>query len=683
MSWMATLYKTYEQSMAQESIVHDKPMPVSHTIQNAHINIVLDGEGNFRRARVLEKTQIILPATEKSAGRSSGEAPHPLADKIQYVAADYAIFGGLKKAYFESYKNQLENWLNSEFSHPSLQSIYSYICKKNLVKDLVEEKILWASENVLEKNEEESEKVLLTAWPDDGTEQPLLFKVLPKEKGELDQGSALVCWTVESDDIECANTWLDSSLQEAWVAFDAQQGSASALCYISGKVEPIAMNHPAKLRHSGDKAKLISSNDLSGYTFKGRFTDTKKSIDEAGLQAAAIGSITTQKAHNALRWLITRQGKRNEDQVILAWSVSSKSIPQPTDDLVALDDDHWDDYGDDEIDGEQLQNTEQQTEVEDTPDQSINLGARYAEKLKLHMKGYRQNLEANDTVSVMSIDSATTGRIGVTYYRESMPGDYLNDITAWHNDFAWPQRVKKEISVKSGKKKDVTSWPIQAPSPYSILNAVYGDVLKSNKALAKQLYQRLLPCLLEKANIPEDIQKLAFYQACKTSNKEYWEWERNVGVACALYKGFSIRHSDQSKRREFTMALDTNITSRDYLYGRLLALAEKLEATALFVSGAKRPTTANRLMQRFADRPYSTWLTIYKQLDPYIRQLSSSRAGFLTNIQKEIDEVSAAFDRDDYMKDKALTGEFLLGFHCQRLALRNSKNLNETSTDSE
>ena len=120
------------------------------------------------------------------------------------------------------------------------------------------------------------------------------------------------------------------------------------------------------------------------------------------------------------------------------------------------------------------------------------------------------------------------------------------------------------------------------------------------------------------------------------------------------------------------MALDTTITSRDYLYGRLLALAEKLEATALRIAGANRPTTANRLMQRFADKPYPTWLTIYKQLDPYIRQLSNSRAGFLTNIQKEIDEVMGAFSPEEFKLDEALQGEFLLGFHCQRLALRHA-----------
>ena len=47
-------------------------------------------------------------------------------------------------------------------------------------------------------------------------------------------------------------------------------------------------------RNSGDRAKLISSNDSANFTFRGeRFSD-------AG-QALRIGYETTQKAHSALR----------------------------------------------------------------------------------------------------------------------------------------------------------------------------------------------------------------------------------------------------------------------------------------------------------------------------------------------------------------------------------------------
>ena len=665
MSWMGQLYETYEQAMQRDDMNNDYPMPVSHTIQNAHISITIDESGNFLRAKTLEKTQIVLPATERSAGRANGEAAHALADKIQYVAGDYALFGGLKAAYFDSYQVQLKSWVDSDVSHPSIEAVYKYVSKRSVVKDLIEHKIMWAKDGVL-----------LTTWNIEGQEPSSLFKLLPKEKGQLDQGSALICWVVESSSSLQSKTWEDLQIQQSWIAFDAKRKGKLTLCYVSGQHNVIGLNHPAKLRHSGDKAKLISANDLNGYTFKGRFTDTKISIAKSGLQGASIGLITSQKAHNALRWLIGRKQSaiKNGDQVILTWAVSGKDTPSAMGDPIPYND--WDDYGDEDTNESSLNSG-----FDATPDLTIDLGARYANKLKKHMQGYRQDLLPQDTVTIMAIDSATPGRMGITYYRESMPGDYLNDISAWHNDFSWPQRAVKEMQSVNGKPRSVAVWPIQAPSPYTIMNAVYGDIIKSNESLKKQLYQRLLPCLVEGACIPKDIQKLAFHQACKSTNKEFWEWERNLGVACALYKGLCRRNPDKSKRKEVSMSLDTTITTRDYLYGRLLALAEKLETTALQVAGVKRPTTANRLMQRFADRPYSTWLTIYKQLDPYIRQLGNSRAGFLTNIQKEIDDIMGLFNPDDFKEDKALAGEFLLGFHCQRLALRDSKKTDKNTTE--
>ncbi len=675
MSWMSRLYQTYEQALEQGDISgEEKPIPVAHTIQNAHINIIINGKGDFLDASILpEKTQIILPATESSAGRSSGEAPHPLADKVQYVAGDYARYGGLKAAYFSSYQRQLAQWVESDDTPLSIQAIYRYISQRSVVADLVQDavKVLWV----------DNKGCLLTSWDNQDVEPPEIFKTLPKEKGQLDQGNALVCWTVEAADIKCADTWKDPALQKRWAQYDEQQGNISALCYVSGEVEAIALNHPAKLRHSGDKAKLISSNDFAGYTFKGRFTDTQKTVNAGGLQGATIGNITSQKAHNALRWLINRQGHwaRMEDQIIVTWAVSTEPVIHPFEEAVWLDDDWWNASDQEEVTDDIQGPADEVDQMQ--PDQSLDLGYAYSKKLNKHMNGYRQSIDVDDTISVMAIDSATPGRMAVTYYRESMPKDYLDDITVWHEDFAWPQRHKREIDQRNGKAKKVTVWHVQAPAPRAILDGVYGDILKSNKKLGKQLYQRLLSCMLDRADIPQDILKRALSEASRFANKEYCEWERSLGVACALYKGHFIRHSDHNQQRTYSMALDTTITSRDYLYGRLLALAEKLESTALRLADAKRPTTANRLMQRFADRPYSTWLTIYKQLDPYIRQLTSSKPGFLTNIRKEIDEVTAAFERNEFMKDEALSGEFLLGFHCQRLTLRSQAKNNTNDSE--
>ena len=123
MSWLSKLYQTYDQAAALDLPLSERVMPICHTPQNAHIKITLDDEGHFIRAEVLEKTQIVLPATEKSASRSSGEAPHPLADKLQYVAQEYLHFGGKKKAYFEGYKDQLDQWVNSSHSHPKALAV--------------------------------------------------------------------------------------------------------------------------------------------------------------------------------------------------------------------------------------------------------------------------------------------------------------------------------------------------------------------------------------------------------------------------------------------------------------------------------------------------------------------------------------------------------------------------------
>jgi CRISPR-associated protein Csd1 len=118
------------------------------------------------------------------------------------------------------------------------------------------------------------------------------------------------------------------------------------------------------------------------------------------------------------------------------------------------------------------------------------------------------------------------------------------------------------------------------------------------------------------------------------------------------------------------MALERERKTRDYLYGRLLALAEHMESRALFVGGEKRATNAEKLMQRFAERPQSTWLILETGLAPYQVRLSAKRPAFLYSMKQEIDTVIDSFQVDDFVSDKRLTGEFLLGYHCQRAALR-------------
>lgn len=649
MSWMARLYETYESGLHLDLPDEQQLMPISHTNQNAHIRVAVDAGGNILRAEVLEKTQIVLPSTEKSAGRTSGEAPHPLADKIQYVAKDYTDYGGKKKAYFQSYFSQLNEWVESDFSNKKISAVRDYVAKGNLIRDLIEQQVVHIDDN----------RELLTQWPDE--DPPALFKVLPKQKGVLDQGNALICWSVEIPGDLCSDTWADPEIQSLWVQYEESKSGNPGLCYVTGEEAAMAKNHPAKLRHSGDKAKLVSSNDTGGFTFRGRFVS-----DE---QSAIVSSRVSQKAHNALRWLIARQGYRNGDQVIVAWAISGNTIPAPMNDSFGFL-------------GEEIQevgSSAESVEINSGVDHSLDSGQYFSNALRKQLAGYQAKLPQSDNIIIMGLDSATPGRMAITYYQEFSPHDFIDSLGRWYQDFAWFQR--RSIEYKSGKGKIThrTEWRPGTATPKAITEAIYGSSV--NDSLKKNTIERLLPCIIEGRPLPRDFMEKAFRKAVRRQSyksDEQWLWEKNLGIACSLFKGFSKRNL--INMREYSMALEEDNHSRDYLFGRLLAIAERLEEVALSVADESRSTTAARLMQRFADRPASTWRNIELALQPYIQRLKSNRAGFLFNQQRLLDEVMGKFHSGDFSNDKPLSAEFLLSFHSQRLEL---KKKHEPSADTE
>ncbi|NAW70299.1 type I-C CRISPR-associated protein Cas8c/Csd1 [Vibrio sp. V27_P1S3P104] len=632
MTWLTTLYKTYDELEKLNEMLpfEQQVMPICHTLQNAHIHIVINNQGEFVRAEVLEKAQIVLPATEQSAGRSSGLCAHALADKIQYVAKDYADFGGIKKSGFELYQAQLKAWCDSEHGHPAVCAVYQYIEKGTVVADLVAESVL-----------HEQDGHLLTKWQDDG-EAPALLKILPKEKGLFDQGSALVCWSVETPGEPQSKTWLDPSIQQSWIAFDSQNGDSTAMCYATGEEKLAASNHPAKIRHSGDKAKLISANDKSGYTFRGRFLSNE--------EACNISFEVTQKAHNALRCLLTKQSVfRNGDQVYLAWAVSGKEVPKPT-----------------ELDFSDFASLLEET---DSVDHTQDLGRAYANQLKRYFNGIKtkNQLDDNEQIALLGLDSATPGRMGILYYRETIAKEFLARLEQWQLDLGWQQRVKIN---------EQWQWVYSAPSLFRVLDGVYGDVLKSADTLKKNLITRLYPCIVEGKSIPQDIMHSAFHRAINRvayKSDQTWLWLQNLGIACSLIKGFYIRTTHSTIQKEYPMALQQDNASRDYLFGRLLAVANKIEKVALSSSEANRLTTAERFMTQFVNRPASTWLNISNALVPYQQRLFNNYQGYDNATKALLMQITDRFNPADFTSNQKLTPEFLLGFHNQMMWLETHK----------
>ncbi len=626
MSWMQRLYDTYEQATKLDLPQDQCIPPIRHTIQNAHINIVLNDKAEFVRATVLKKYPVILPATEASEARANVDAPHGLADKIQYVAKDYAHWGGSKKAFFESYFKQLQAW--SQIGTPKkVDLIRDYVSKGSVLTDLIEKAKIFEATSI---------NTILTNWPDARGEPPAIFSSLPKENGVIEPGSALICWSVEIfGDIE-PDTWKDGAIWESWIRFQANQESSSSLCLVSGKEEPVARLHPSKLRHSGDKAKLISANDHDGMTFRGRFAHSA--------EAAAVSSDVTQKAHNALRWLITRQGIRNGEQVTVAWAISGKTVPHPLVDPITYEKDEDDD-------DEPVQHSE-------------DLGLYIAQKIKRKIKGYQQSLTGTEQLSLIVLDSATPGRMAVGYYRDFLPNEYFNHLNTWYDQFAWYQRIIKETDVQGKTKKDKkTVWPLVPPAPLAIAQAIYGHALSDD--LKKQVYSQVLSCVVEGYQFPQVLVQGAVNLASRPHAYDSWEWERNLGVACSLYKGFYARHTDSNHKKDYSMNIDAN-TGRDYSFGRLLAIADKIENLALTIQETKRPTTAMRLMQRFSVQPMATWKSIEEALHPYFMRIQNNYPPLVGAYKDLIGQEMEKLHQACQYNNEALDGEYLLGYHLQR-----------------
>lgn len=656
MSWIQKLYETYEncQSMVGYSTDENKRplLPICHMTAQAHIEIVIDKEGNFQRARVVtdkNDATTIIPCTEASGSRSGKEPKcHPLCDQLQYVAGDFLEYGGVVTSGFiedpeEPYRNYIEiltAWCESKYAHPQAQAVLIYVKKKTLIKDLITYQTIFIGENskFLTKSERKRQKNASD-----------IFSVVASQE------DSFIRWEVEEPGVLGSKLWKDKSLWESWIQYYFSTKKKEPLCYVKGENDFLSAQHSKYIRAKGDGAKIISSNDTSGFTFKGRFLTAE--------QACGVSFEVSQKAHNALQWLISRQGKvffvkgasgrKEPGLTIVAWAISGKPIPRVTDDFLSS------------------------LGFENLPDDEsllVSTAQEVAIKFNKRMLGYRSELGNIDKIMVIGLDSASKGRLAITYYRESLTtSDFLQRIENWHKRCEWLHEYRyKDVKDKSTGKYDRVYQPfIGAPAPINIAEAAYGN--KVDDKLKAKTVERLLPCIIDGVQIPRDIVESTVRRACKRGSMEEWEWNKTLSIACALFRKLN-------EKEGYSMALDENRKTRDYLYGRLLAVADCLERFALSVSEKKRDTNAARMMQRFAERPCSTWKTVELSLIPYKARLGGRAKKYMDVIDEVMDKFESP---DEFTNEKSLSGEFLLGYHCQREELKPKKGEPETIDDTD
>lgn len=636
MSWLEKCYETYENCQQEIGIQKfqaegDKRsyvplLPVAHTTQLVNIEVELDQNGDFQDARLLAKDEqtTIIPCTEESSARTSGIVPHPLVDKLQYIAADYPAYGGAKKSGWNLYHTQLQDWCSSPYADAKVCAVLRFLEKGCLVASLVQKHILFLDEN----------GKMPTKWTGNKDEKPKILETL----ASADQTESFVRFRVGGIDLA-----QDEAVRESFIHYYEMKQQRVDYCTVQGKQMAVSTLSPYKIRNPGDRAKLISSNDSTNYTYRGRFVTAE--------QALSIGYETTQKAHSALRWLISKQGCSNGDQTVVVWGTKGEPIPDITADSMDLGDDFAAAFA-------QLGQPQLPPATE----------SEYAERFNKAIQGYGKALDEKANTVVMILDSATQGRLSIRYYRELAGSELMKNITDWHRNFAWKLNYRSAPeSAKPGQKpkwKRVSFWG--APSPADIAKAAYGE--KADKKIIQQTVERLVPCITEGKYLPRDLMLSAVHRATAGIGLEPWEYQKTCGIACALICGYYHRN----KKENFVMTdgkyVDETIDDRSYLFGRILACAEQIERRVQSQTGETRPTNAERLRLVFVQRPAKTTALLQQKLTPYLNRMRAngvSRDKRYSTLQELVGRLGA-----EKYTNKPLNELYLLGYACQMMDFR-------------
>lgn len=560
--------------------------PISHTVTRAGIEITLNQDGKFITARTVDKKEpkIAIPVTEKSAGRSSGLCAHPLCDQLGYLSP---VITEKHRLYLE----QLADWESSIYTHPKLSPILHYIQGGTILRDLKEAGLI-EQENINDKNEK-----------------------------------TMVCWVVNGLGEKSGPCWEDRELMECFTRYYddiRKKDSPDALCMVSGKIEPEAIQHPKGIVSKKGNAKLISDND-NNFTYRGRFVEE--------WQASTVGYTASQKAHNALRWLVANQGVAFGERTFLCWNPQGYALPEVTGFM------------------------------------SFKKGARpkaakpteYRRQLRDALFSWKENLPGDAQAIIAVFDAATVGRLAATYYGELQASDFLERLHDWDESCCWENGI----------------LGIQSPALFKIINWAFGTPrngkMETDPRILAQQMQRLMACRIKDMGLfPLDIERALVEKASHLAHFKKDPREDLLFTACAVIRKY---HKDCFKE-EWDMSLDKENTNRSYLFGRLLAIAEIVERST-YSKEEERETNAMRMQKAFALRPMSTWRVLDEKLEPYYKRLDYGMRQYCRRIESDIvDKLSPSNSELNHKLDDI----YLLGYYHQRAEFYRSKKTEETTT---
>lgn len=600
MGLMQRAYETYCMLEQKYCGVYDatqkEPLaPVSHLLTAAELEITVDRDGGFVSASAVgkEEGKILIPVTEASAGRTSAPTAHPLCDNLAYLSP---MDEEKNKLYIE----QLQNWADSEFTHPKLKPILHYIKGGTILSDLKQYGIIKVDEN-----------------------------------GKPEKEKAFIRWRVldDSDTPEC---WKDKSLFDTFIRYyRSVRPDERELCMVTGEETAIATQHPKGTIAKYGNAKLISANDSSGFTYRGRFTED--------WQAASVGYEASQKAHAALRWLAANQGIMEGGRTFLCWTPQGIKIPRPNTSLLG------------------------------GMKKELRKPSDYQKELQGTILGLKKQLPASASAVLATFDAATTGRLALTYYSEMPAADFLDRIGKWDATCCWYYRYDKEYLVESPNLLRIVDFAFGVPRSQKEQGKEKVQYETPEKVVGQQL-QRLISCRVDGAKLSADFAAALFHRASNLQIlSDSVSRELMLFTACAVIRKY---HYDRNGE-VIQMALEPEKKDRSYQFGRLLAILEKAENDT-YQTGETRETNAMRLQSRYTQQPMRTFSTLVQQVkNAYFKQLKPGSRVYYENLISKIIEILSKFPEEE--RNRPLSDMYLFGYYLQRAELykKSAKTENE------
>ena len=555
--------------------------PIGHICTKAGIEVTIDSYGQFIQARRYDK-KIIIPVTENSAGRTSGPAtPHPLCEQIGYIS-------GICLEKTEAYLEQLKDWMDfSQRCKAILFPIYQYVSNKSVLDDLLNAGL-----------------------------------IIIGNDGTLKNDKDLVCWRVVGLGDEDSAVWTNRTLQKDYVEFylHRKDSAEGVFSLISGEIGTVATQHLKGVVSISGNAKVVSAN--IPMNFEGRFLDLE--------EAMTLSYVDSQKAHNALKWIVSNQGVRIGNRVFVCWNPQGRAFPKPL--LPIL--------------------KSEETRLEPT---------EYKEDLYNAILGYKSSFQPGEGVVVTSLEAATTGRLAITYYSELQGTDFLERMAYWDGTCCW---YDNRWGTKSPDIRDIVRYALGVQRS-SDSNAK----VEADDRIMSQQVQRLLNCKLDKNPFPMDLMRMIVQKTSRLGCYNLRNRNNLLFITCAAVRKYWI---DRFKE-EWSMSLEPDKKDRSYQYGRLLAVLEKAESDT-YTQGEERDTNAIRMQSIFVQRPaYATKVIIEQLKNAYYPRLSSRKKVYYERIIGEIMQMISASGEDLY--DKPLTETYVLGYYLQKNALWAKKDI--------